>query len=391
MISNLFLESVETAVAESLQTNKILVVYNTEGTDNWLNAWFQIEKKAFSQLKEAAVWLKLLKGSTQFNYFEQIFPNVVVPSIYFVLNGQIKSTIQGEPTDNHWNDLLNTLQLNGKIETPIKSSSNVEKEKIPAKKSNDKPFKEQVQETSQEIYHDKVLKERKADKEERERILKLLQADKEERNATKQQGPTLDAKSVEVRDNIKDRSRLHTEKCTLQIRLTNSETLTRTFISKDTLNDVRTWVDINRTDGDHPYAFHRNIPRFTFTESDEMKTLEELELTPRSALILKPLENTIKRLNVTDIQQPGLLGKVYTGFSSWWGGEPQQQDSIPREFSANSNESFPQRREPSETNLTSRSVTPNVYQLVNADDLDDSQEKSTYNGNNIKLEKKKDE
>ena len=72
--------------------------------------------------------------------------------------------------------------------------------------------------------------------------------------------------------------------------MTDGKTLKHEFNSSETLNDVRKWVDLNRTDGDCPYSFHRGIPRVTFKDSDELKTLETLELTPRSALLLKPLE-----------------------------------------------------------------------------------------------------
>ncbi|SMN20180.1 similar to Saccharomyces cerevisiae YJL048C UBX6 UBX (ubiquitin regulatory X) domain-containing protein that interacts with Cdc48p [Maudiozyma saulgeensis] len=401
MVSNLFLDSVEGAVTESLKTNRILVVYNSDKSDDWLNQWFQVDENNVTHLKGAAVWLKLVKGTPQFQYFEQVFPNVVVPSVYLVFNGKIKTILQGDTTHSMWGQLLHSLGV-----VPESVPHNKPKPEVPSG-----TFRESVQETTQQVYHDEVVKERRADKEERERILRLLEADKEERKAAEGHSQDLNTEPIEVRDNIKDRRRLHTANCTLQIRLTNSETLTRTFKSDDILNEVRTWVDVNRTDGDHPYAFHRNIPRMTFSESDEMKTLEQLELTPRSALILQPLNITDRNIKIAEAQQAGLLNKVYSGFSSWWGTSPSEQQHfqassspyLPSEHRTELNHhqqssskiiaaSDPQiNREQSDTNINSRSVTPNVYQLVNSDDLNDDHEKNTYNGNNVSLEKNDDD
>ena len=407
MVSTIFQESVEEAVAQSLKANKVLAVYINSGNDEWLNKWFRLSDNNQKVLTDVAVWLQLLKGSPQCDYFEQIFPDVVVPSVYLVVNGQIKSVIQGEPSVWLWKQLTEALEITMSVDQApetVATDSQPQSE-ITIKKPKNETFKEQVQETSQQVYHDEVVKERKAEVEERKRILKLLEADKEERRAMETRESQMSTEPVEVHDNIKNRSILHTENCTLQIRLTNSETLTRKFKSTDTLNEVRTWVDVNRTDGDHPYAFHRNIPRMTFSESDEMKTLETLDLTPRSALTLQPLDTTTRPMNIAEMQQPGLLNKVYTGFSSWWGGETQQAMQMRPTQNASNEYHMPAAtrntrlentqnvdREQSETNIASRSVTPNVFQLVNSDDIErDDKEKDTYNGNNISLEKNKDD
>lgn len=78
------------------------------------------------------------------------------------------------------------------------------------------------------------------------------------------------------------------------------------FGADKTLNDVRSWLDketeiIRDTDsipsfatntGPNHYVFHRpSLPRTTFTDDQEFKKLSELDLCPRSALILKPIFN----------------------------------------------------------------------------------------------------
>ena len=82
------------------------------------------------------------------------------------------------------------------------------------------------------------------------------------------------------------------------------------FKSQDTLIDVRKWLDSEveiippaksmpsfaTTAYPYPtgYAFHRPaLPRVTYLEEQESNTLANLDLTPRSALILKPTYNEV--------------------------------------------------------------------------------------------------
>lgn len=436
MDSKLFISSVEQAVSLSLSSQKCLVVYNGREQDDegWLTKWLD-DQDSLKLLRDKAVWLKLRPGSEQFTYFEQLFPSVIIPSVYVIKQGQIVSMIQGpEASINQLADVLG-ISLGGG-------------------NAISKSFKDEVAETTQRKHLEDIKKQKKIAREERERILQLVRADRAERKA-------MDLHSIgsndEVQDNIKDVNKLHTKTCVLMVRLTNSSTLTGQFDSKETLNDVRKWVDEHRTDGDCLYAFHRNIPRVTFTDSEELKGLNDLQLLPRSVLILKPLENSYT--NVAEAKGPGLLGKVFTGLSSWWsrGGDDSSgvdssnassagsfgssgngssnsthhqttqelrsenteernnvrvsgSETSPRasllnneEFAIDSpvssrfespasyaiDQQATSTSNPSDLNLPSRCVTPNVYQFVNKDD--DEKEKSTYNGNTINLEKKKDD
>lgn len=442
MIDSLFGNSVTEAVNTSTINDKVLVVYNTADSNNWLNYWFHDNDFNVDSLQEAAVWLKLVKGTPEFTYFEQIFPSVIVPSLYLIHRGQIQLIIHGNESDN-WSKLinkLNELNPNKKLEiknaqasdttfqytdstsnqvqrTDIETSENPEThaEVTPEEGKRDgapkrpKPsFKETVERTTQQIYQTEIQKERRHEMEERERIIKLVRADREERRSKQNEKDIpIDDKPINIEDNIKDRSKLHTEICVLQIKLTNAHTLKNTFSSKETLNDVRKWVDLNRTDGDRPYSFHRNVPRLTFSDSDELKSLEALELTPRSAIILKPLESSQNDIYVANVQQSSLFGKVYNGFQNWWGANNQPEDVSnveasmlpnPRvqnlrhesEYSFNSPLHSPTRNN-SDLNISSRSVSPNVHKFMNNDDLQkEDEEKQTYNGNAIKLEKKSD-
>lgn len=322
ILDNLFFASVTDAVELSISSKKPLVVYSTSAPDNntWIHTWFN-EDSAL-RFKEYAIWLKLIQGTDQFNYFKQIFSSVTVPSVFVVKNGQLSHSLTGEQNiSNHWEALSSVLEF------PIlHDSANIDAkhvQKIPIKSE-----KEELENITQKIEKEEMVKQQRLAQEEKERILSLVASDREERK--KRNSAEIGVKEIgnkEVFDNIKDTSILHTKTCTLLIKLTNSTSLRNTFDSKTTLNEVRKWVDMHRTDGDVPYSFHRNIPRLTFLESDELKTLETLSLTPRSVLILKPLENFYSKINVTDIQSSGILGGAMRGLSNWWKGNDVERNN----------------------------------------------------------------
>ena len=263
MLEGLFMDNVQFAVGQSLYEKKTLVVYNCTGLneDSWLRSWFKEEE--LNDIKDKAIWLRLIKGTEQFDNFEQLFPAVVVPSLYLINSGQIHLVIQGAQHESqknesegnkHWNDLLHALE---KKELPvpepiIANDAERKPEKNPKETKEDwvpkKTEKEKIMETTQEVYHKEFLKQRKLDTEERARILRLLKADKEERKAREHYGTLDDDKPLVVQDNIKDLRKLHSDKCTLQVKLTNGDRLVHAFNSNELLYNVRKWVDDNRTD-----------------------------------------------------------------------------------------------------------------------------------------------
>ena len=78
--------------------------------------------------------------------------------------------------------------------------------------------------------------------------------------------------------------------CQLNIRLLNGESLTCNFEAADKLGDVYKYVRENRTDGSQKFSL--KVPfsadNSTLGEADFGKSLKELDLGPRSLLILVP-------------------------------------------------------------------------------------------------------
>lgn len=475
-MESLFVRSVEAAVNEALKDEKVLLVYNKSAEehndDAWLSEWFHWQE--LDSVRVFGVWLKLVDGSAEFEMFQQLFGKVVTPSFYLIKDSQIKALYTKETeTSSIWPNLVETLKGrnenddkevnqsqdecqrsnttgNNESEMPLESEhegtneNTTENSNSSISHSIRKTEREIVMETALNMQRKELMRQKRLDEEERQRIIRLVRADKAEREAkekSKLNDVSLDD-PLEIHDNIKDKSRLQTEMCTLLIRLTNGDTISEKFNSQSNLTDVRNWVDAHRTDPYVAYAFHKNIPRTTIDDTEESKSLKELDLVPRSVLILKPLTPTIQSQGAYGIaQSPGLINKVFNGFSSWWGpaieleddetgndstasisrdpSNMQQQkfssnmssltkvkrridgtpDEEPGSSAASSKNATPfsgfgvgrLTKEPSEASVPSRSMSPNVFKFINQDDEQDSNESKTYNGNTTNLEKNKDD
>lgn len=323
-----FVSSVENAVQESLRENKALLVYTTGGDNSWFESWFT--PLVGEQLKDSCVWLRLAAGSREMGYFEQIFPDVKVPSVYCIAKGQIVEMINPDQLDMD-GFATRLIRAVGKSKRRISETDAVDASNTVGAAGDTGARSGSCLSQNAKLmeYQIKAKKHQLTEQQERERIVRLMKADREEMkqrrlsssspNHTKEH--INEVLAVPIHDNIKNRDIINAAVCTLLIRLTDGKTLKNDFDSSQTLNDVRTWVDANRTDKDGPYQFHRSIPRETFTESQELLSLKALELTPRSALILKPLEEHTYSRKIADVEGPGLLGKMYQNVTSWWYGK----------------------------------------------------------------------
>lgn len=149
--------------------------------------------------------------------------------------------------------------------------------------------------------HAAALKKRQREaREERERILKAIEDDKVARKA-KQAEAEADRKAAAAAEKAPSApfaavgkplpstaGRLSTH-CALQVRLFDGSTIRNRFPSNATLKDVRKWVDEARKDGKEAYTFKvllTPLPSKTIDVAEEDKSLQALELTPSSTLIL---------------------------------------------------------------------------------------------------------
>lgn len=357
-IESIFHSSVREAVQLTVQNNKPLFVFlalpDSITNESFLNKF--VTKDAVSLLQNSTVPLKLIQGSVEFGYFEQLFQNLIVPSFYVVLQGKLKAVITNDFAREDFDKCIaELLSLNGDSTTSIafasatslnqaasSSSHNpptarpTEEENSPTLLPNAAPLNTQTSQTSSltvlddheqsVMRHRKIVAQQRKEKmAEKQRIRDLLEADKRERQSKEK------AEKERVDDARRPSQSLakkndHTN-CLLAIKLFDGSTIKHDFKLDDTLITVRTYLDeevkIIPSTSSMPsfasttyptgYSFHRpTLPRITYSEEQESQSLLELDLTPRSILILKPTYNQTNSSNAAPgNEKVGILQSVY--------------------------------------------------------------------------------
>lgn len=200
-----------------------------------------------------------------------------------------------------------------------KAQRRKEKGKMPAEGGNsnksgsgsEEPSKAKQSDSVKKASQQLAEKQRQA-REERARVLKLIADDRAERKAKEElrrqereaersassaTGPTQQASEAPATAPSSSVQRKH-DQCAIQVRLFDGSTIRTRLPATATLaQDVRPWIDENRTDGKDPYSFkviltplpNRAIDHAT----EEDKTLQELDLTPSSTLVLTPMDRYV--------------------------------------------------------------------------------------------------
>ncbi|SCV03853.1 LAMI_0H11474g1_1 [Lachancea mirantina] len=383
-----FSSEVNKAVAASVQSQQALLVYCSGGDDSWLNSWFT--KDLGLKVKDRCVALKLSQNSQEFSYFKAIIPNIAAPSVCCIRNGQVQVVLDEKSDASKCSQELTDYLM--------PQESNVTSAVGTRKISKDV-----------ESYQKDLMEQRRKEREERNRIRKLVEADRKELKSRERCLKAEASGHKEPKDNYIKNLGSKANKCALLFRLFDGNSISHEFPSNLTLKEVRQWVALNRTDGNTPYVFHRAIPRSTFQKSQESQNLSDLNLTPRSALILKPLDTEDLNPRIMNAQDPGLLGRMYNSVSNWWA-TPAKETQPASEGNAKASQSEDATsepsskyvspatspflshrlgRNPSELSLPSRPVSPNVYKFVNSGDKAEEDRDETFNGNNVSLEDKK--
>jgi len=184
----------------------------------------------------------------------------------------------------------------------------------------------------QDHANENKLRKQHAD-EERKRILKRIEDDKrarKEREAEERRARQLlsanansdgaadmnPTASIPLTRRVPKAGQL--DHCSLQVRLLDGSTIRTRFPSDKTLaQDVRKWIDEERTDGDAPYSFRvvlTPLPNKVIEPQEEIKSLLSLGLTPSATLVLIPV-----RHSVAYAHGGGILTPVIGVFSTFYG------------------------------------------------------------------------
>eukprot|EP01091_Cochliopodium_minus_P014316 TRINITY_DN4837_c0_g1_i1.p1 TRINITY_DN4837_c0_g1~~TRINITY_DN4837_c0_g1_i1.p1 ORF type:complete len:558 (-),score=189.51 TRINITY_DN4837_c0_g1_i1:51-1724(-) len=185
---------------------------------------------------------------------------------------------EGETEEEKKQRLLNKLKKEREQE-----EYNKQKEELRKRKEN-KEIREQHEkweEEKQRIQREQEKREREA----KERYAKEVQERHEELKKQRMlqfQSPTPNTVPIQPKKTEKDY-----DSCTIQIKLTNGETLKNDFKTTSTLSEVHNWVSLNRTDGGKPFALCNTFPRKVYTDKElTTVTLLDAKLVPRGALII---------------------------------------------------------------------------------------------------------
>ncbi|TLS22335.1 uncharacterized protein PpBr36_09694 [Pyricularia pennisetigena] len=277
-----------------------------------------------------------------------------------------------------------------------------------------------------------MIKKRKQEaNEDRRRILERIEHDRAERKAREeerraerralQDGTAADAGATATATLSipkKQASRTAVDICALQVRDFDGSTIRARLPSSGTLRkDVREWVDANRSpNGSGPYLFKlvlTPLPNRTIDETEEDKTLLDLELVPSATLILVPVPRfssaygggggyrrghggIVDRINALFVAVMsifngffGMFGRMLTGPAQITQGDAGiEMDELERSPAQPAQGSSTGRRSPP-SGARNRSDNSRVAGFRNPDD--DRRDQQLYNGNSLNFEPRPDD
>ena len=286
---------VNEAVQESVRREIPLVVAlskEDEDSRSFIDE-YMVKNDRLESLASKFVALKLVDKTPEATQFASIFQKLIFPSLYIISKGNLREVITKDVNkDEYLNRLSKLCEVSDEHIKPRENATvqNMTNNPVSSSTTTFRP--------ATKIFSTKSQAEETA------RIKALIEADKRERKSAKS------LKSFCMNDHnprASLASPVPTNMCALSIKLLDGTTVRHEFKAKQTLNDVRQWLDDESgytilpdtstfpafaATSEHPtsYSFYTpTIPRITYSVTDEFVTLSDLKLCPRSALILKPL------------------------------------------------------------------------------------------------------
>ncbi|KAG6558024.1 hypothetical protein Mapa_000203 [Marchantia paleacea] len=330
MASSIFFQgSIPQAIAEAQCKRRILVVF-ISGEDEESLQLEQVtwqDAKVMEEIQRGCVPLKIAGGSTDALNFSAIFPTRRVPTISIIgFTGALIQQHEGYIAPEEFVAGLQQLQnvaAAGAIATILSSAhlaqtatnaANAEDEnstRTPSHESPIEPVEDSASVSSREISSPSIERNSLSVEPVQTEMLsgaatnvpeiekatpsarsvgeidvdnQALEVIKAAQKAKAKKGADLKAAETPAVKTSKDK----TGPFLLQIRLTNSENIRGEFEATNTLRDVKSFVDRNRTDGSKSYSFVIPFPRKSLSNDDLDKSLTQLELGPRSTVMIVP-------------------------------------------------------------------------------------------------------
>lgn len=297
----------ETYFVKALNSSRIrkkplIVALTKDNNLNWVNSWISENNTQSIENNNACVLINIYKSEADSQYqslkrFLGSMDDVQIDIIddnqlVIIHNNEVQFVINDSMDDEEKNEVLRPFIVDFEDE-----DKNVENNT----------------ETVASTYKKEYLKAKHEDTLEKERVLKLIELDRLEKHNDVQS----DVKMPELKDNIHKKELV--DECKLSIKTPENQNIIFTFNKNKTLDDVRRFL-MDEKDIKREFFFHRIIPRITYKDMDEFKTLEELDLLPRSVLVIEYKSESHQKVFKFFDAKNGSSG-IIGSFMNWWHGD----------------------------------------------------------------------
>lgn len=295
------------ALNRSRVKKKPLIVELTKDNNrNWLESWISEGNRQSIEKNNACVLINVHTNETdsQYQAFKRYIEGLDDVSsaitednqLVIIHNKEVQFVINNSMDDEEKNEALRAFIVDFEDE---------------AKKAENKT------ETVASTYKKEYLRAKNEDTLEKEKLRNLNKLDRLEKNNEIQLEAANEVTVPELKDNIHKREL--DDDCKLSIKTPENQNIICTFNKKKTLDDVRRFL-MDEKEIKREFFFHRVIPRITYKDMDEFKSLEELDLLPRSVLVIEyKSESHQKAFKFFEAKNGsrGIIGSLM----DWWHGD----------------------------------------------------------------------
>lgn len=301
----------ETYFVKALNSSRIkkkplIVSLTKDNSLNWLNSWISEGNRQSIEKNNACVLISIhtSEADSQYQSFKRFIKslddvhNDITDDnqLFIIHNNEVQFIIDDSMDNEEKNEVLKAFIID--FEDEVK--------KVESKK-----------ETVASTYKKEYLKAKHDDSLEKERLRKLIELDRLEKHNNIESDVANKVSMPELKDNIHRKELV--DECKLSIKTPENKNIICTFNKNKTLDDVRRFL-MDEKDIKREFFFHRVIPRITYKDMDEFKSLEELDLLPRSVLVVEyKSESHQKAFKFFDAKNgsSGIIGS----FMNWWHGD----------------------------------------------------------------------
>ncbi|KAI9733375.1 MAG: hypothetical protein M1834_003459 [Cirrosporium novae-zelandiae] len=449
--------SLQDGISLAVRESKLVVCFikdDLEESKRWEEEYLQDEEITPS-LEERAVVLPLKAHSQEAGFLATFVPVDQIPTLVVIENGQLREHIlpgatkdefvlrvktvisvraasqstTAIPTDPSHIDShpaptgVSTRVQEMLAERRIRLDADVKAKEAAARQEKEEKAKERRKKLEEEeeaqgtvgkplTYAQQVRKQRQEEKKERERILKQIENDKQERRereerrraAARAEGTkSKEEDSTNTEQKRATRPGKNYSECAIQVRLVDGGSIRSRFSAASNIsNDVRKWIDEQRSDGSMPYTLKQiltPLPNRTIELGEEDQSLHDLGLCPNATLVMVPVRHFTEAYN----SNGGVFGLASRGVSAGYnlisGGLGLVTRSLRTFLTATPQNMAPLGEEPSRPasgpqeerrSGTSSSTASSIRIKTLRDQEPERDDRQLYNGNQLNFEPNKD-